>query len=63
MSEKGLLKVYSLFNQSKTADVRKLAGRLLCESLYKSPGNQDFFCELFEIDVTYGRVTLNQQMP
>lgn len=39
MGEKGLLKIYSLFNKSKASDVRKLAGRLVCEALYKSPKN------------------------
>lgn len=44
-------------------DVRKLAGRLICEALYKSSENQDFFCGLFDIDCTYGHVSINQGMP
>ena len=63
MGEKGLLKIYSLFNTSKASDVRKLAGRLVCEALYKSPKNQDFFCDLFDLDCTYGRVSINQNLP
>ena len=63
MGQKGLLKIYSLFNNSKASDVRKLAGRLLCEALHKSPKNQDFFCELFDLDCTYGRVSINQNLP
>ena len=63
LAEPGLTKVYSLFNASRASDVRKLAGRLLSEALYKSPSNQDFFCDLFDLDCTYGRVTINQSLP
>lgn len=44
-------------------DVRKLAGRLICEALFKSSHNQDYFCGLFDIDCTYGHVSINQGMP
>ena len=59
LGEKGFTKLYSLFNKSKSADVRKLSGRFICEALHKSPRNQDFFCEMFDIDATYGRVSIN----
>ena len=77
IGEKGVIKIYSLFNTSKASgkliilsficecfvDVRKLAGRLICESLYKSAQNQDFFCDLLDLDCTYGRVSINQNLP
>ena len=43
--------------------MRKLAGRLICESLHKSAQNQDFFCDLLDLDCTYGRVSINQNLP
>ena len=47
--------------------MRKLAGRLLCEALNKSPSNQDFFCskvaELDCSDALYGQVSLNRNIP
>lgn len=43
--------------------VRKLAGRLICEAMYDSPKNQDFFSELMDFDSTYGRVTINRSLP
>ena len=63
LGQSGLAKIYALFNTSKTSDVRKLAGRLICEALYSSTSNQDFFCSLFDLDCTYGRVSINQSLP
>ena len=31
--------------------------------MYRSPRNQDFFCDLFELDSTYGRVSINKRLP
>ena len=51
IGKKGLIKIYNLFNQSKVSgkynpilltfvsDIRKLAGRLLCEATYNSELN------------------------
>ena len=46
--------------------MRKLAGRLLCEALDKSPSNQDFFCKIAQLDCSdalYGQVSLNRNIP
>ena len=43
--------------------MRKLAGRLLSESLFGCLENQDFLCELLEFEPLNGRVCLNQDLP
>jgi len=51
IGKKGLLKIYNLFNESRVSgeykiliysfclDIRKLAGRLLCEATFNSDTN------------------------
>ena len=45
------------------SDVRKLAGRLICESMWNCQSNQDFFCDMFDLIPLYGRITLNHKIP
>ena len=40
-----------------------MAGRLICEAMFDSPKNQDYFCEVMNFDSTYGRVTINRSLP
>lgn len=63
LGQEGLNKIYRLFTQSKVPDVRKLAGRLLCEATFKCATNQDFFCQIFDFEPTFGRVTINLTIP
>jgi len=63
MGRVGVLKVYSMFNNSALGEIRKLAGRLLIESLHSNNPNQDFFCELVDFEPLYGRVILNSDLP
>lgn len=39
IGEKGVKKIYQLFSHSKTSDIRKLAGRLLCEATFSNINN------------------------
>ncbi len=55
----GVLKINNMFNYAPLGEVRKLAGRLLVECLHGHTANQDFFCELIDLEPLYGRVILN----
>jgi hypothetical protein len=57
------MKIYNLFNASPLGEIRKLAGRLLIEALHDCYANQDFICELLDIEPLNGRVTLNATLP
>ena len=63
LTEGGVRKIYRLLNNHMSSDVRKLCGRLLCEATYKCESNQDYLCELFEIEALHGRVSINQSIP
>jgi hypothetical protein len=63
LGDLGLRKVYHLFNSSKTSDIRKLAGRLLCEATFNNQRNQDFLCSLFDFEPNYGRISMNSALP
>lgn len=63
LGEKGVRKIYQLFSTSKTADIRKLAGRLICEALFNNLSNQDFLCQLFDFEPCYGRISINSALP
>lgn len=52
-----------MFNQGPIGEIRKLSGRLLIECLYSHRENQDFICDLLEIEPLWGKVTLNAQIP
>lgn len=58
-----MLKINNMFNYSPLGEVRKLAGRLLVECMHGHSVNQDFFCELIDLEPLYGRVILNQELP
>lgn len=63
LGETGVRKIYQLFNSSKTSDIRKLAGRLLCEATFNNLRNQDFICSLYDFEPSYGRVAINSSVP
>jgi hypothetical protein len=63
LGEAGVRKLIQLFNSSKQSDVRKLAGRLICEASFNNEKNQDFICGLFDFEPIYGRVTINSSLP
>ena len=52
-----------LFNGSKISDIRKLAGRLICEASFNNEKNQEYICGLFDFEPLYGRVTINSSLP
>ena len=63
LGRSGVLKIFTLFNHSPLGEVRKLCGRLVIEALRDSFSNQDFLCELLDIEPLDGFVTLNAQLP
>lgn len=67
LQKQGIIQIYKLFNSSKVADHRKLAGRLLCEVCYKSQESQTFICEAVECNdfplIPGSKVCLNKTIP
>lgn len=63
MGRAGVLKIYTMFNNSQLGEIRKLSGRLLIEALHSNNTNQDFFCEVIDFEPLYGRVILNGELP